>query len=264
MKTKIDINGKEIWVAVQRIFWVACLLGAAVLVISAVEQRKTKEVPNVIINIKDLPGGNLITRADVLRGLEREFVYKLNEMPLGKINVERIERELKDEPFIKDAEVYVDAKNQVHISLTQRQPILRVIDGLNKSYYIDKEGKKMPLSVHNVARVVVATGNVPPYTDDFLERKKHPIKDLFEITKHIKQDKFMNALVEQIFIREDREFILVPKIGKQKILLGTNDNIDKKIERLKIFYTKGMPYEGWQKYSYIDLRYKGQVVCKKS
>jgi cell division protein FtsQ len=35
-----------------------------------------------------------------------------------------------------------------------------------------------------------------------------------------------------------------------------------KFEKLKIFYTKGLPYEGWEKYSEINLKYGDQIVGK--
>jgi cell division protein FtsQ len=35
------------------------------------------------------------------------------------------------------------------------------------------------------------------------------------------------------------------------------------LNRLKIFYKEGMPYEGWRKYETINLKYSGQVVCKR-
>ena len=59
------------------------------------------------------------------------------------------------------------------------------------------------------------------------------------------------------------EFTLIPKIGDQKILLGKVMDAGQKLERLKIFYREGMPYEGWRKYKTIDVRFAGQVVCKK-
>ncbi|MEO0875832.1 MAG: hypothetical protein AAFY48_14655, partial [Bacteroidota bacterium] len=59
------------------------------------------------------------------------------------------------------------------------------------------------------------------------------------------------------------EMILSPKVGKQTILLGRFHNTADKLERLKTFYREGLPYKGWKAYRSFDLRYSGQVVCKK-
>lgn len=240
-------------------------MGVAVISIMAVEYRRSLLPSGIFVQIEQMPDGHSwITEADVMKSLERSFVYKLDEVPIGEIDFERVERELEDEPFIKDAEVYADAGQRIHIELTQRKPLLRVIDGRGDNYYLDEEGKKMPLSKHFSARVVAATGAITPFTPDYLNKKKHRVKDLFELATYIKGDNFLDALIDQIYVREDGEMILVPKMGRQDILIGSLDNLDAKVQNLKAFYQYITPYEGWQKYHAIDLRFKGQVVCQKN
>jgi len=70
-------------------------------------------------------------------------------------------------------------------------------------------------------------------------------------------------MIEQIHVSNQGEMTLVPKIGDQKIFFGKLADADKKLEKLRIFYQEGMPYEGWRKYKSIDVRYAGQIVCKK-
>ena len=36
-----------------------------------------------------------------------------------------------------------------------------------------------------------------------------------------------------------------------------------KLEKLKVFYKEGLTKVGWDKYSVINLKYKGQVVCER-
>jgi cell division protein FtsQ len=40
--------------------------------------------------------------------------------------------------------------------------------------------------------------------------------------------------------------------------------VREKFEKLKIFYREAIPYEGWDKYEEINLKFKRQIVCKKS
>jgi cell division protein FtsQ len=55
----------------------------------------------------------------------------------------------------------------------------------------------------------------------------------------------------------------VPILGDQMIRIGTIDDLDEKLERLKTFYKEAMPYEGWRTYRSISVKYKNQIVCKK-
>ncbi|MEO0779978.1 MAG: cell division protein FtsQ, partial [Bacteroidota bacterium] len=162
-----------------------------------------------------------------------------------------------------NADAFIDAAGKIHIELTQREPILRVIDKNGLNYYLDPSGRKMPLSPHFTARVLVATGNIPPFVPDFQKRKRHVLKDLFALTNTILDDDFMRVMVEQVYRSETGSYTLIPKLGYQKIVLGPYEAIDEKLERLRVFYREGIPYEGWQKYSTINLTFDGQVVCKR-
>jgi len=62
---------------------------------------------------------------------------------------------------------------------------------------------------------------------------------------------------------QSRFFVLIPKLGKQKIYLGTYENMPEKLANLKLFYSKAIAEEGWQKYSAFDLRYDGQIVGRR-
>ncbi len=248
----------------KRLLWIGLFFLIAGLLISSVEKKKGRNARDIIIEIDALADGNtLIDQEDVLLTLERSFGHRLAGIPLGSINMERVERVLEEDPFILNADAYTDARGKIHIVLTQRAPILRVIDKNGLNYYLDRFGKKMPLSIHFTARVLVATGNIPPFVPNFQKRKQHTLKDLFGLANDILADDFMRPLVEQIYIAGNGKYTIVPKLGQQKIILGSCEDIADKFERLKIFYQEGAPYVGWNKYQSINLTFDGQVVCKK-
>lgn len=254
----------EIQNTLKRLGWVVFFFMIAILVVSAIEKKKSSHARDISIEIAPLQDGNsLISKGDIMLSLKRSFGYELTGIPLGAVDVERVERVLEEEPFILDAEVFVDASNLINIGVVQREPILRVIDNNGLDYYLDDKGIKLPLSRHFTARVIVATGDIPPHSPDFRERKKHPLKDVFDLTNLILKDEFFKSLIEQIHLGSKGEFTLIPKVGRQKVLFGTFDNHEDKLWRLKKFYQQIMPYEGWRKYKSIDLRYKQQVVTKK-
>ncbi|MEL6863249.1 MAG: cell division protein FtsQ [Bacteroidota bacterium] len=249
----------------KRLMGIACLFLLAAAVISAAQLKGSRNVQEVMINIEALPGGHsLVSKKDLMLSIERSFGHNLIGVPLAALNVERIERVLEADPFILASDVYIDAENQVHISVEQREPIVRIIDKNGLNYYLDEFGEKMPLSKHFTARVLVANGEIPAHIPNFLERKKHTLKDLFGLTNIILDDDFLRPMIEQVYVDKRGEYTLVPKLGNQKILLGRLDGLDDKLTRLKTFYKEGMPYSGWKKYKAINLKYKGQVVCKKS
>lgn len=260
-KRKINTDWNK---TIKRMTWIVVGFLAIILIISAVEKKEMSAATEVLINVEPLPDGNrLIEKEDIRLTIDRSFGFPMEGLPLSALNVERIERILQEDPFIQNADVFVDAENKINITVIQREPVLRIIDNNGLNYYLDKDGFKMPLSKHFSTSVLVASGNIPPHVPDFLERKKHILKDLFRLSEIIRKDEFLYALFEQIYVSNRGEFSFIPIIGRQKILFGRFKDVEDKFSRLKTFYQEALPYEGWRKYKTINLKYKGQVVCKK-
>jgi cell division protein FtsQ len=75
----------------------------------------------------------------------------------------------------------------------------------------------------------------------------------------------MQSLIGQIHLKKDGDFVLIPLVGGQKIIFGsafTDEEVREKFKKLKIFYKEAIPYEGWDKYEEISLKYKKQIVCR--
>jgi len=240
------------------------LLGI-LLIISAVERKGENRVKDVLVDVEPLPDGSiLIKKEDVFLAIDRSFGYPLNSVPLIEVDMERLERILEEDPFVLDAETYIDAKNQLAIQIVQREPVIRVIDNNGLNYFLDNTGVKMKTSPHASPHVLVFTGNIPPYSTDFITSEKpHLLRELFYLGKMIRADEFFEPMIEQIHVGNQNEVTLVPKIGGQKIFFGRLRMEEDKLRRLKIFYEEATPYEGWRKYRSLDLRYEGQVVAKR-
>ena len=261
MKTRDDLG-----MIAQRLGMLAALLLVAVVVISAVTYKSSSKVMQIHISIDPLDEGMdhaMITEKDVRKALADGFYQSIEGSSVAGIDAERVELVIEREPFIRNAEVFIDARNEMRIRVSQRIPIVHVIDANDLHYYLDVEGKKMPRSKHFTPRVMVASGHIPPFVPDFQEREKHQLHGVFALAMDIQKDPFLLALVEQIYVNEKGDMILAPKVGDQTIVFGSYKNTAKKIKRLKTFYQSAMPYVGWQKHKQLDLRFKNQVVARR-
>ena len=145
--------------------------------------------------------------------------------------------------------------------LVQRQPIVRVVDDANFSYYIDEDGDKIATRKGVAVRVPLATGYIGIYDkESLLSEKPSTLREVYLAAKEIMNDPFIEALVEQIDVNQEKDLLLIPKIGRQEIKIGSAENITEKFDNLKSMYKDGIPMVGWQKYRGINLKYKGQVI----
>lgn len=254
-----------IWKSLKRIALIFGGTALLVLITSAINRKRNATIVATRVVVQPLDGNVLlIDSADVVRIITRSWGEPLNGKQMSEVDADRIERFLEEDPFVRNAEVAIMANNKVFAKVEQRKPLLRILDQDEQQYYLDVSGYRMPLSKHFTARTLVASGKIPPFTEDFAGRKRHLLKDLFELARFISDDPLWEAMFEQVFVNSRDEFVLVPKVGDQLVIVGKAENLESKFRRLRIFYRRVLNQEGWRKYSTIDLRYRGQVVCERS
>jgi cell division protein FtsQ len=109
--------------------------------------------------------------------------------------------------------------------------------------------------------VLVTGGNfVEPLRIDSINSQTEA---LVKLANFLDSEKKYHSLIDQAYIERDGNIMMVPKLGDQIIELGTADELDEKFSNLLTFYRRGMPRAGWNTYSKVSLKYRGQVVCTK-
>jgi cell division protein FtsQ len=251
------------WNAVFKCFaWMVCL-GGIVTLMSFVEIKKHRVTcTNVRILI---PGAdNFIEREEI------DAILKQNEgvligRNLENINLHEIEKKIVANPYIARAKVYADMDGVINIEISQRQPLLRVINAGGQDYYIDRDGLKMPVSPNFTADVLVANGHILEHfggrVDTLITKMA---SDLYHTALFLKKDTLWEAQIEQIFVNDKDDIELVPRVGNQRIILGSADSLEIKMRNLLIFYKKAMPQVGWDTYKTINIKYTNQIVCEKN
>lgn len=192
--------------------------------------------------------------------------------PIGDLDLPKIEQRLRGLPCVSQAEAHHTMDGTLHVMVKQRAPVVRVFNTDGTSFYIDKEGITMPIDPHYTARVLVVTGALSEpgavdgvcsvyATDSIMNLFRSD--DIHRLALFIRQDQLWNALIDQVVVKSDGEFELVPKVGAQRILIGDGSDLEQRFAKLKIFYEKGIPKADWRRYDRIDLRFDDQVVCTK-
>ena len=203
--------------------------------------------------IKDTAYAGFITKDELKGILQQKGIYPIGKK-MERISTKSLERELSKHPLIDQAECYKTPSGKVCVEVTQRIPILRVMSSNGENYYLDNKGTVMPPEAKCVAHRVIVTGNV---------EKSFAMKDLYKFGVFLHNNKFWDALIEQIHVLPDRNIELVPRVGDHLVYLGKLDNFEDKLARLKEFYKKGLNQVGWNKYSRINLEFSNQIICTK-
>jgi len=180
---------------------------------------------------------------------------------MDDINIHELEARLKSNPFIEFAKIYADMDGIINVEISQRQPILRIMNRFDQDFYVDQHGLKLPLSANFTARVLVANG----YVDELFANRVDTLHtalamQLFKTADYIRKDSLWDAQIAQLYVNKDHEIELVPRVGSNRILLGNADSLDSKFHNLLVFYKKALPQVGWDAYKVINIKYANQVI----
>ena len=251
------------WKFVFKCFaWVVCLVGIVTLMSFIEVKKHTVHCTNIKILI---PGADNFIEREEIDAILKQSEGQLIGRSLEGINLHAIEEKIKSNPYIALSTVYADMDGVIHIEISQRQPILRIINAGGQDYYIDRNGLKMPVSPNFTANVLVANGHILEHFSgkvDTLITKM--ASDLYKTALFLKKDTLWDAQIEQIFVNDKNDIELVPRVGEQRIILGTADSLDTKMTNLLAFYKKAMPQVGWDTYKTINIKYANQIVCEKN
>lgn len=225
------------------------------------------------VEIVDNTGNYFIEKEDIITLLNNKGAKLIGEK-IKNIDRYNLEEIIDKHPTVKSADVFFDHNGVVNIHVSQRKPIVRIINENEESYYIDEMGFLMPLSDQFTAHVIIVNGNINEsyhnyYSNnvmsenDSVNKTSEILKGIYQLANFITNDEFWNAQIQQIYFNNKNEIELIPRVGSHIILFGKAEGIEKKFRKLKAVYDYGFKKFGWNKYRMINLKYKNQVICTK-
>ena len=240
----------------------ACGVGLIMLTAFNADNQDASKCVDVLINVDEGNGVYFVDANDVREILATEYGDSVKGDALSSIHVGRIEKVLESDPYVEDAETWLDANGKLHIEIVQKQPIARVINKYGVHYYINNIGNKIPISDKFTARVPVVTGSIEEGTHNADMATTPALQNILKITRFIHADPFWSAQIEQVAVANDGTFTLIPKLGDHKILFGSVAHMEEKFRKMQVFYTEGLSHTGWNTYSAFQLDFEGQIVCE--
>ena len=181
------------------------------------------------------------------------------------IHVDQIEKTLRSHYAVDKAEVYFLNSGDLHINIFKKTPIARLLGNTSDvNYYLDYNGRLMKTSDSYVAKLPIFSGEIFSINDEFEPKSSTLIiSEIYEMSQLINNDAFLKSQIVQIHIRNNGYFELIPRIGNHKILFGSPENMEEKLNKIKLFYTKGPDPKELNLYDTLNVMYNDQIVCSK-
>ena len=241
------------------LLWVAIGGGITVLLVSAVQKEQRQKCKALEIAFTDNKPFRMLDESEIIGAL---WPSMEKDHPTGKyisnINLFSLEKQLKKNPWVLNANIYFDQQSILHVDVQQRTPVARIFSPEGNSFYIDDSLYLLPLKTSDVVELPVFTNfntSGANATDSAVMRR------ITGLSAVISKDPFWMAQVEQININADGIFEMITQLGDQRVSLGNGNNWDAMLTKLRKLYQHLGVEHGWTKYESIDLQFKDQVVC---
>lgn len=229
---------------------------AAYLVLAITAFNKPDESDNVCntvkINFDKSIVEGFLCEEDIKNILKNNGIFPLAQL-MSTIDIREIEETIEKNPYVENVECYKTQGGNVVITLSQKMPVLRVMADNGDNYYIDSKGTILPANKYT-SNMVIATGNIS---------RKYAKNHLLKFANYIIHDDFWHNQIVQLNILPEGDIEIVPRVGEHIIYLGKAIDYETKLKRLEKFYKYGLSQAGWNKYSYINIEFDNQIICKK-
>lgn len=276
---------KRTWIIILNLaVWTALVVYLVMAGRYTSEQRNDVACSNIEVKVLDADRYDFITE-DMVRLWFNSGEMNVIGKELSQIDTKEAQRFVTRRGYVKNARVYTSMDGTLHIELTQRSPLVRfnMTDGYN--FYLTEDGYIVPAQRHAVEYVPLVTGTFEfPFAKDYIGYYDQSITDeekkvsksygfffeLINFVKFVDNSDFWDSFIVQINVaggnaydNYEPQIQIVPRIGDHLVILGSIAGYERKLSDLMAFYNGAAAYEGWDTYKYINLKYKGQVVCTK-
>ena len=232
--------------------WVVMLAYFPVAMSFVNAEKSQVECTRVVAHVVDNDHSKLINESGLLRIVNRTYPA-LQGTRVNELNLNDMEQHIEQTPVVKRCEIFCTPGGVMHVSIVQREPIMRVFTQ-HSSYYMDEESFRIAAEPDMSAHTVVVSGNVGSLLEG---------GDVLQLCKFIDHNKFWKSQIEQVYITDKQEFVLVPRVGDHIVEFGSLDRMEQKFDMLYTLYTQGWTPKEWNMYKKVNLKYNGQIICTK-
>jgi len=216
-------------------------------------------VKDIIIKVENVNENQFLDEQDIINLMQLDQ-ENLKGATLDRLNMKEIEKRIKTNRFVEDAELYSDLKGNLIVKAILRRPVARIVRNDGPDGYIAEDGT---VSDKFTTRVVLLSG---PFSRLLLQtenlNRSIEGKQLMEMLAIIREDEFWRAQIAQLDIDNNVRVNMFPQVGGQLIEFGKPENLELKFKKLRIFYKEILPQKGWNAYERVNLEYEGQIIAE--
>ncbi|MFL3050278.1 MAG: cell division protein FtsQ/DivIB [Candidatus Neomarinimicrobiota bacterium] len=199
----------------------------------------------------------------------KDEVHELADLPIAKslneINLKKIQERIEEHSYIRAARVSRRFPNKIVIDIIERKPLAYINLPSPSFLLVDEQGFVMPLRHGDMEF------EVPTLTGFNIDPELYPIGSKCLSLKTIEAIEYLNNLrklfpslfdnLSELTVDKNDEYVMVLSEYPTRIHLGQSNILDQ-LALLKNFNDTILGLKSLNNYTYVDLRYKNQIIVR--
>lgn len=245
----------------------ACALVLAIIMITGMNRNRKRQLTCGGINVEFADGYNFVTKEDIEGYLTAEYGAYIGQR-LDSVDLAKVEKILGGKSAILKTEAYTTPDGMLNVKVFQREPVVRFQKGEN-GFYADEKGFLFPLQSNYTSQVPIVDGSVPLTFESgykgkpVTEEEEKWLGQIISLVNYMNSSNKWAEAISQITVNPNGDLLMVPRKGKELFIFGHPDEIAEKFTKMEKYYTTIVPEKGEGFYSTVNLKYNGQIICRK-
>lgn len=232
------------------VFVLVFCAGTGVLVHYCGEARHEIACRELLVS---LPGPHHFVSEEEVRSWIDNFYGIYVGQRVGEVNLGSIENMLRAKQSVRTAEVWITDDGILHAEVVQRDPVLR-FDKDGNGCYVDRGGNMFPLAADYEADVPVISCNPALGADTQWLFKA------IALVRKFSSSPVWSSRITGYSVAPNGDFILEGE--DLRIIYGDFLDAARKEAAMEKYFTAIVPASQGQPYHTVNIKYKGQIICR--
>ena len=228
------------------------LLGYVAVAFAFVHEENAKRIcPGIDLRIL----GNTIPDSVLRQGVNSQlskYGHKLKGEQLDQINLHKLENYLSAFTNFESVECSFDPDSRLRITISPIKPEVRVFTDKDRSFYINRYGKRIDADAEFYVDVPVLI--VP-------DKFESCIPGALSVIRFTGEDSELCNLIAAYKVDGPNDIILIPRLQGHVINFGDSSRQSEKKAAILAAYRQVFPNKGWNTYDTISVKFKNQIVA---
>lgn len=245
---------KVLRISLSGIFMLAFAAGMGVLLHIVAENRHSIACSGIKIDIAG--SGAFVTEESLQKDIDSFYGIYVGQR-IEEVRTAEIEKMISLKPAVQNCEVWVTDDGLLHVQVCEREPVLR-FDFKGKSTFVDRTGMLFPPEGNKSDSLQVLSISCDPARG--VDSKW--LEDLLAVAEKVARSGSWSEIIDGYIIESNGDLVLLASSG-ERLIYGNFSRMEEKFDAMERYFTQIAPKHADSPYKSVNVKYKGQIICRK-